>query len=183
MDDRLSCGTASVFILTVNSGDSKNGRSLVMSIDYGDFAAIFTGDAEGTTEEQAVNNYGGALKTAVLSGSHHGSHTNGSNGERSTSGWVAATAPEVMVYSHGQVFGHPRCSITDNYHAGLATVSAHSMHCGRNNGDNTPRNFSTQRAEYSTEVSQAITITTDGTSPMDLHCGSGETGCSTQIPF
>ena len=103
LGDQLGCGDASTFILTVNSGSSNNGRSLVLSIDYGEFAAISTGDAEGDTEIQASDNYGGALKATVLAGSHHGADTEGSNGEGTGNDWESDVAPEVLLYSSGRL--------------------------------------------------------------------------------
>ena len=188
IDSHLSCGTASVHILTVNSGSPKNARSLVLSIDYNDFSAVFTGDAEASTERQAIENFDGAVKTTVLSGSHHGADTHGSNGSSkgvsaaNISGWPAASSPEVMVYSHGKDHGHPRCSIVSNYHPSLARVPSHPFHCGDDQDDNEPAPRNSVFAEYSTEVSGAITITTDGTSPLSIHCG-GPIGCATDIEF
>jgi beta-lactamase superfamily II metal-dependent hydrolase len=176
------CGDASVFILTVNSGSTKNGRSLVLSIDYGEFAAIFTGDAEGTTERQASQNYGDAIKATVLSGSHHGASTHDSNGEGEGNDWETDVSPEIMVYSSGHNYGHPRCSVTDNYHSTLATVPSHPMDCGEDNDDNTASPFNTTRAEYATEVNGTIVITTDGNSPLSIYC-SRTASCNTVIAF
>jgi beta-lactamase superfamily II metal-dependent hydrolase len=52
----LSCGSASTFVLTANTGSSNNAQSLVLMIECEDFTAAFTGDAEGATEAQAINN-------------------------------------------------------------------------------------------------------------------------------
>ncbi len=165
MGAELSCGDASVYILTVNSGSTPNGNSLMLSIEYGEFAAVFTGDAEASSERRAIQNFGGALKTTVLSGSHHGADTHGSNGSSKQAGgdpseWPEYTWPEVVVYSHGRKYGHPRCTITPNYHTSLATVPVHPWHCGDHNFDNNPAPQQTTRAEYSTEVSGTITVTT-----------------------
>ena len=160
----------------------------MVTIDYEDFSATFTGDAEASTERQAIANYDGAVKTTVLSGSHHGADTQGSNGsakdvgESNRSGWPEATLPEVMIYSHGQKFGHPRCAITSNYHPSLARVNNHPVHCGDNNDDNIPIPRHTEFAEYSTEVSGKITVTTNGISPLSIHCG-GAIGCAEEIAF
>lgn len=193
MDDQLSCGDASVFILTVHSGEAsigseKNADSLVLSIDYDEFSVILAGDAEAVTESQAIENYDGAVKTTVIAGSHHGADTEGSNGttrnfpNNMESDWPANVFPEVAIYSHGLRFGHPRCIAVRNYHPSLARVPNHPFHCGDNNDDNTPAPRQTTYAEYSTEVSGKITITTDGTSPLSIHCG-GEIGCATEVVY
>lgn len=188
LGEHLNCGLASAYILTVNSGASKNGNSLVLSIDYDEFSAIFTGDAEGVTESQAIVNYDAAVKATVLSGSHHGADTMGSNGSTrnisadAASHWPENVLPTVAVYSHGLKFGHPRCAIVRNYHPSLARVPNHPFHCGDHNDDNTPAPRQTTFAEYSTEASGAVTVTTDGSSPLSVHCG-GPVGCATKIEF
>ncbi|MEX0707035.1 MAG: hypothetical protein WD078_03675 [Woeseia sp.] len=188
LGEHLNCGLASTFLLTANSGSSKNANSLVLSIDYDEFSAIFTGDAEGVTESQAIVNYDAAVKATVLSGSHHGADTLGSNGSTrniaaaAASHWPDNVLPAVAVYSHGLKFGHPRCPIVRNYHQSLARVPNHPFHCGDHNNDNTPAPRQTTYAEYSTEVSGTVTITTDGSSPLSIHCG-GPVGCATEIEF
>jgi beta-lactamase superfamily II metal-dependent hydrolase len=79
LGDTLSCGTASTFVLTVNTGQEKNTQSLVLMIEYHEFTAVFTGDAEGPTESQAITNFANNLKATVMTGSHHGANTQGSN--------------------------------------------------------------------------------------------------------
>jgi beta-lactamase superfamily II metal-dependent hydrolase len=73
-------------------------------LEYGDFTAIFAGDAEGVTEDRI--NYPAGLKASVLVGSHHGSSTHRSN----SSEWVNAVAPKMSVFSSGYQFQHPKCA-------------------------------------------------------------------------
>ena len=56
------------------------------------------------------------------------------------------------------------------------------MDCGEDNNDNTASPFNTNRAEYATEVNGTIVVTTDGTSPLSIHC-SRTAACGTQIAF
>src|SRR5881296_1682040 len=77
----LSCGDADSYILTANSGKNRNANSLVLMLRYNDFTAVFTGDAEGATETQALRNFNNSIKATVLTMSHHGSETRGSNGK------------------------------------------------------------------------------------------------------
>lgn len=188
LGEDLHCGDASTYILTANTGSTRNAHSLVLAIEYGDFSVTFAGDAEATTERQAIENFDEAVKTTVLTGSHHGHDAHGSNGsakgvgKENRSGWPQATLPEVMVYNHGRGGGNPRCTSVRNYHGSLARVPNHPFHCGQNRTDNTPAPRQTGFAEYSTEVNGTITITTDGTSPLSVHCG-GEVGCATTIEF
>jgi competence protein ComEC len=122
----LSCGTANTYALTVNTGNSKNAQSLVLMIEHGEFTVVFTGDAEGITEARAVTNFANNLKADVLSASHHGANTEGSNG----SGWVTATSPDVVVFSAGEKFGHPRCAAVDRFNTVTETLE-HDVRCWR----------------------------------------------------
>jgi len=179
-DNQLDCGDASVFILTVNTGVKTNAQSLVMLIEHHDFAVTFTGDAFGKTEKKAWQNHGGRVKTTVLAGSHHGASSNGSNGTaRRSSQWPEKTAPEVLVYSAGNKYRHPRCAATKQYHPHVAEVPAHPMRCGRK------KSFkweTTRKAEYNTRVNGTIVVTSDGLSPLTLWCSRGM-GCNTTIDF
>ena len=91
-------------------------------------------------------------------------------------------SPEVMIYSSGTRHGHPNCTITDNFHSTLATVPSHPMDCDQNTNDPSPDPFNTTRAEYATEMNGTIVVTTDGTSPLSLHC-SRTPSCSAEIAF
>ncbi len=171
--DELPCGLASAFVLTVNTGNNKNAKSLVLQIEYDEFSVIFTGDAVGVTEAQAMSNYSNALDTTVLTGSHHGSHTNGSNGtDVVSSNWASATQPEIMVYQSGIEFGHPRCNITDSYDGRTVTTSNHPFHCGKHDGvmPDVARDEPTVEAKYATEKNGTIVITTDGVTSAQVAC-------------
>lgn len=173
--DGPTCGDAAVFVLTVNVAGSKNANSLVLAIDYEDFSVTFTGDAEGDTERSARSNFEEAVQTTVLSGSHHGSSSHGSNG----SGWAEASFPDVVVFSAGRKFGHPRCNVVSRFVESLSPASPHPVRCGLNNTRYRSTQIST-RAEYMTEFNGRIVITSDGRSPLLLHC-TGSRGCSTEI--
>ena len=183
IDDGLQCGKASSYVLTVNSGlgdgqvKDDNANSLVLMLTYGRFSTIFTGDATGATEDAARTNFPKRLDTTVLTASHHGASSAGSNGPE----WASATQPKIVVYSAGTKHGHPRCVARDVLVDTLATVPEHNAICGTSNSDY--RTYPTGRAEYMTRVNGAITITTDGRSPLRLDCEVG-TGCdAVEIPF
>ena len=162
--DNLSCGLASTYILTVNSGRTKNDMSLVLGIQYGDFSAIFAGDASGLTEQQAIENLQGEVDATVLTASAHGSRTHRSNSAE----WAAATSPEVVIYSAGLKFGHPRCEATGRYHDYLSDAPAHTMHC--NDDVQAAADYESGLAEYVTEAVGAVVVTTRGTSPLNVAC-------------
>ena len=170
----LGCGLADVFTLTVNTGDEPNPNSHVMEIRYDDFGATFTGDAEGITEDQADANYDGNVKTTVLSASHHGSSSHGSNGPE----WIDATDPEIVVFSSGPLFGHPRCNVVARYEDSLAESPSHPTHCGDNSGF--LRDNSTRNAKYVTATNGLVVITSDGSPPAQVFC-DGQTNCTAEI--
>lgn len=183
--DELPCGLASAFVLTVNTGDTKNAESFVLQIEYDEFSIIFTGDATGATEAQAMANYSNALDTTVLTGSHHGAHTEGSNGTFTVSNnWASATNPEIMVYQSGTGFGHPRCTITDSYDDRTVTTTNHPFHCGLRNGKmpDVARDQPTVEAKYATEKNGTIVITTDGVTLAKVACDLTPE-CASVIPL
>jgi hypothetical protein len=65
-------------------------------------------------------------------------------------------------------------------HGSLAATLRHDVWCGVNN--TTWTSSRTTRAEYVTEVSGTIIITTNGRSPLWLHC-SRSAECGVPIPF
>jgi beta-lactamase superfamily II metal-dependent hydrolase len=151
----LACGDAASFVLTVNSGRNENANSLMLSIDHGDFRAIFTGDAEGATEAAAMANFpdAGVLVSTVVVSSHHGAKTHGSNGEA----WIAATQPLIVLHSVGTQYGHPKCDVTERFQSvgSLLPAKPHMMSC-----DGQAAHV-TSLAEYSTHESGAVVITSD----------------------
>ena len=186
----LDCGSASTYVLTVNSGEDNNNanslvnsgaddnaNSLVLMLRYGSFSAIFTGDATGVTESSAMANFDSDLRTTVLTASHHGASTERSNSRE----WVATTQPAVIIYSAGRRYGHPRCTVTKRFADHLAMTPKHDATCGESS--DSYRQFTTQRAEYMTRVNGTITVTTNGLSPLRLDCEL-DPGCkAVKIPF
>jgi competence protein ComEC len=115
LGEHLSCGLANTFALTVQTGSSKNAQSLVLMLEYEDFTAVLTGDAEGSTEARVSTNYDDTIQATVLTTSHHGANTNGSN----SLAWANAVAPTVLISSAGRRFGHPRCAAVARFAATL----------------------------------------------------------------
>ena len=176
LGDDLSCGLASTFVLTVNSGGSKNTDSLVLMTEYEEFTAIFPGDAVGITEEFAAANFHGAVKASVLSASHHGAESLRSNSAE----WADATAPDLIIYSSGTRHGHPRCPVTMRFRSSIAAAPGHETHCNTTNDFEQRQVTTTELAEYVTDVAGSIVITSVGRSPIMLTCDLP--GCAAQIP-
>jgi competence protein ComEC len=168
----LGCGAANAYVLTVNTGADKNTNSLVLMLEYHEFTAVFSGDAEGLTEQQAIDNFDGNVKATVMTGSHHGARTKGSN----SPAWAEATAPDVMVYSAGEKFSHPTCTAVERFTT-VTETTEHRARCGQTGGY---RSYRTRRAEYMTKSVGAIIITSNGHSPLSVHCAKSAE-CGVQI--
>ena len=80
-----------------------NNESVVGRLTFGNFAMLFTGDAEGPVEKDMVASYGKKLKCQVLKAGHPGSKTS------STAEFLKLVQPESVVMSLGvnNQYGHP----------------------------------------------------------------------------
>lgn len=80
-----------------------NNESVVGRLTFGNFAMLFTGDAEGPVEKDMVASCGKKLKCQVLKAGHHGSKTS------STAEFLKLVQPESVVMSLGvnNQYGHP----------------------------------------------------------------------------
>lgn len=80
-----------------------NNESVVGRLTFGNFAMLFTGDAEGPVEKDIAASYGKKLKCQVLKAGHHGSKTS------STAEFLKLVQPESVVMSLGvnNQYGHP----------------------------------------------------------------------------
>lgn len=89
------------------TGDFHEG-SVSMRIVYGDVAFLFTGDAEGHTE-QAILNRGHNVKSQFFQLGHHGSSTS------NTKAFLDKIHPEIVVYSAGKnnSYGHPHAEVVE----------------------------------------------------------------------
>ena len=183
--DGLKCGIAEAYVLTVNSVNNKksyNANSLVLMLKYGSFKVIFTGDAVGKTEAAAIKNFEldkNMLRTTVLTSSHHGANSKGSN----SANWAEATKPAVVIYSAGSSYSHPTCNVVERFDDILETTSRHNAICGLSKPLKGYKKFRTKYAQYMTRSSGNTTITTDGESSLRLDC-EDSLGCTNiSIPF
>lgn len=80
-----------------------NNESVAGRLTFGNFAMLFTGDAEGPVEKDMAASYGKKLKCQVLKAGHHGSKTS------STAEFLKLVQPESVVMSLGvnNQYGHP----------------------------------------------------------------------------
>lgn len=102
---------------------SQNNNSVGVLLEYGDFRALFTGDAE-APELTAWLRSTRIREVTLMNASHHGA----SNG--ATRAWIRATSPEVVVASAGRrnSYGHPSPSIISAWTAARAKVFRTDRH-------------------------------------------------------
>ena len=113
-----------------------NNESVVGRLTFGNFAMLFTGDAEGPVEKDMVASYGKKLKCQVLKAGHHGSKTS------STAEFLKLVQPESVVMSLGvnNQYGHPHEALLNRLHKqGIKNI-------------------------YRTDANGTITIVSDGSS-------------------
>lgn len=117
------------YILGMNAGTTSNDASMVIAMRYGSFQTIFTGDMTAATESRIVAAGPPVpLQSNVITGAHHGSDTFGSN----QPSWANATRPQLLMFSAGERFWHPRCTSVNNYLPYvLKGVPPHVYHCGK----------------------------------------------------
>ncbi len=112
-----------------------NNESVVGRLTFGQFAMLFTGDAEKEAEASIAARYGSELKSQVLKAPHHGSKTS------SSAAYLRLVQPETCVIScgAGNDYGHPHKETLKKY----AAIHAET---------------------YETDKNGTITITSDGKS-------------------
>lgn len=113
-----------------------NNESVVGRLTFGNFAMLFTGDAEGPVEKIMAASYGKKLKCQVLKAGHHGSKTS------STAEFLKLVQPESVVMSLGvnNQYGHPHEALLNRLQKqGIKNI-------------------------YRTDVNGTITIVSDGSS-------------------
>ena len=111
--DTFDLGTAHITVLgPLRESRNENDTSLVLRVSFGDFHALFTGDAE-NEEEADILASGAELQSDVLKVGHHG-------GEDATSeAWLDAVQPKTAVISCGKNndYGHPSAQTLDRLKA------------------------------------------------------------------
>jgi beta-lactamase superfamily II metal-dependent hydrolase len=133
-----------------NQAAIRNGNSLVLGLKWNDgkFAALFPGDALGTTETAALRSawFNGipADFRRFLAASHHGSNANGSNSQA----LINDFAPTVVQYSAGQQYGHPSSTVAGRYENSLGSSSSASH--GLVASDGQYRIYATKKSQFGT---------------------------------
>ncbi len=94
---------------TLDGQPDANHISAIVRLSFGDFAALFTGDASSEVEELLVARHGGALRSQLLKAGHHGSRTS------TSARLLEAVDPELFVISSGRRnrYGHPAPEVVE----------------------------------------------------------------------
>ena len=83
--------------------EDANNVSVVIRLGYGDFSALFTGDAGAAIEETLIERHGARLDVDLIKAGHHGSSTS------TSPAWLEVTTPRLALISagRGNRYGHP----------------------------------------------------------------------------
>jgi competence protein ComEC len=117
-DSSFALGDAAVTVLAPRAAyDDANDTSIVLRIDYGGTAFLFTGDAERASEEDMLN-AGCDVACTVLKVGHHGSSSSTSYR------FLYESDPEYAVISCGKDndYGHPHEEVMSRLHDAAVTV-------------------------------------------------------------
>ncbi|MFC4990513.1 ComEC/Rec2 family competence protein [Saliphagus infecundisoli] len=115
-NDSFVFGDTTVDVLNPPAGDSgsdKQYNSISLTIEFGEFSYLTTGDAEADAEERMADEYGAALESDVYQAGHHGSSTS------STEPFMNQVNPDVAIISsaYDSQYGHPSESVLEDYAA------------------------------------------------------------------
>lgn len=116
--DTYALGSATIEVLALNSGSAINETSIVLRLEHGNVSFLFTGDAEGDTE-QALLDSDIDLSATVLKVAHHGKDTS------SSTRFLQAVAPSHSVISTKD---EPASIVLDNLQAVGSEVYRTDLH-------------------------------------------------------
>jgi len=146
---------------SLKNAPKTNDKSVAISVRYGSFHAIFTGDGGTPVEAEALKVLTpDELAADLLVLTHHGTHLHSNMDE-----WVEGTKPKVVVTSSGRKsqYGHPRCVTAQKFMTNLADgFVAHDFTCF--NSINVSQTVSTTLGMFNTANSGSLLILSDGDS-------------------
>ncbi|MFU8869373.1 ComEC/Rec2 family competence protein [Natronococcus sp.] len=94
-----------------DSGDDLHYNSVALTVEFGNFSYLTTGDAERDAERRLLEERGDDLAADVYQAGHHGSSTS------STEPFLDAVDPQVAVISsaEGSQYGHPHDEVLESF--------------------------------------------------------------------
>lgn len=162
---QIDCGEAEVYVIAagvVATESRKNAASIVLMVRYGDFKAVFTGDATHDTEDFIMDRYSADwLDVDLLKMGHHGSLSTSTSED-----WADALSPEISVVSAGyqNTHGHPRREVIQRLEPHAITAPEHgfSSATGKRGNYTWHPVDDYEESIYSTTTSGYIQVTSDG---------------------
>ncbi len=112
--DYIEFGDATVDVLNPPAGDSGSDlhyNSVTLSIEFGEFSYLTTGDAEADAEERMVDEHGDQLEADTYQAGHHGSTTS------STTPFMNEVTPDIAIISsaYDSQYGHPHDEVLEDF--------------------------------------------------------------------
>ncbi len=112
--DHFEFGDATVDVLNPPTGDSGSDlhyNSVTLTIEFGEFSYLTTGDAEADAEQRMADEHGDSLETDAYQAGHHGSTTS------STEPFMGQATPDVAIISsaYDSQYGHPHDEVLEDY--------------------------------------------------------------------
>ena len=106
--------------------EEENNNSIVVSMEFGEFSMLFTGDSETEQREWLMRHHASLLDMDVLKASHHGAE-NGADGSVGARSWLETVSSEDVVISAGRDndYGHLHDAAMDVYE----TPGHGNVHC------------------------------------------------------
>ncbi len=94
-----------------DSGDDLHYNSVALTVEFGDFAYLTTGDAERNAEARLLEDWGEDLAADVYQAGHHGSSTS------STEPFLDAVEPQMAVISSAEdsQYGYPHDEVLESF--------------------------------------------------------------------
>lgn len=112
--DSFAFGVATVDVHNPSVGDAGSDihyNSVALTIEFGAFEYLTTGDAETTAEDRMIDEHGDDLDSDAYQAGHHGSSTS------STAPFMDRVSPEVAIISsaYDSQYGHPHDEVLADY--------------------------------------------------------------------
>ena len=112
--DHIEFGDANVDVLNPPAGDSGSDlhyNSVALSIEFGEFSYLTTGDAEADAEQRMVDEHGEQLEADAYQAGHHGSTMS------STTPFMNEVTPDVAIISsaYDSQYGHPHDEVLEDF--------------------------------------------------------------------
>ncbi|NGM70520.1 MBL fold metallo-hydrolase [Natronolimnobius sp. AArcel1] len=112
--DQLEFGAATANVRNPPAGDSGSDlhyNSVSLTVEFGEFTYLTTGDAEEDAEQRMVDDHGDELEADAYQAGHHGSTTS------STTPFMDHVSPDIAIISsaYDSQYGHPHDEVLEDF--------------------------------------------------------------------